>query len=245
MSQNLQMPTPLGGTIEESCVLRAALVLMKAFLHLREATWQNFVIGIVKDGTNLLIVHDHTHAGRRYGWFATFPNTLVSSVVQKQALLTTASCHDIGHMKTLIEQVFKGMDVTVEEVKIHRKDLGNRTMVIQENGYCHFKIPDHWLLRVTSHFTGYQWAIDMAGAQHGACFPFARWSVYHDAFIEKIFTVKPLGTLARHGAWMSQLKCKAGSTYDINGNAMRAFHAKVDPKMARKGVKWFDVLTKS
>lgn len=93
---------------EEDRITRAAFTLKQAFLHFREATWHTFIKDVVHQGKSIALLKDSSRSERYNGWFSHFPNHLVHDVHEKNAVLTTMSCHEIGHMRKLVTQLFEG-----------------------------------------------------------------------------------------------------------------------------------------
>ena len=112
---------------ERDRVHRVSLVLNKAFLQFRWATWHTDVIDIIQRETFLLILHDVDATYRWNGYWVMFVDMFVAleDPANTAALLTTKSCYDLAHMTLLTEQLFEGTQYTRHSQRSRpRKNLG-------------------------------------------------------------------------------------------------------------------------
>ncbi|CAO2649189.1 Nn.00g101380.m01.CDS01 [Neocucurbitaria sp. VM-36] len=230
---------------EHDRILRAALTLKLAFLYFREATWHSFYNGIASKGKTITLLKDSTKANRYNGWFSPFPNHLVHDPHEKNAVLTTMSCYEIGHMKKLTEQLFEGMDVLIEEVRLRLKPIARRTVIVYEDAKVDFNDYDYWTIRITSRSTGKQTAVDICGPQYDIQLCGFDWDYLCRTYVEKILSVQPFGSLADYTAAMIDLKGLGGFEFEMGAGAMKVFHETVDPAMEKKGLTWATILGKN
>jgi hypothetical protein len=104
---------------------------------------------------------------------------------------------------------------------------------------------DFWVFRATSRTTAQQWTIHLAGAQYGIHTPGSPWPDFETKHVYKVLAVHPFSTLRRYVEKVAATKGLVGMEFDVQKDAMKAWHAAVDPAMAKKGLKWHDVLFKS
>jgi hypothetical protein len=148
--------------------------------------------------------------------------------------------------KTALIMSKTGLDVHIEEVKVHLKPLVECTVIAPGPGE-EFDIDSyrtHWCMRVTLPSTGKQTALDISGTQYGISHGDMPWESQLEFFVEEIQAVKPLGTLEEYAEEMAQFKDTEGLEYNVAAGAIKAWHQTVDAAMERKGLTWADVLQK-
>ncbi|KAH7402116.1 hypothetical protein DE146DRAFT_455846 [Phaeosphaeria sp. MPI-PUGE-AT-0046c] len=232
---------------ERDRVRRISSVLATAFLQFRQATWHTHVQNVEVLGDFLYITNDSRAVHRYNGWWAVFPDSvaIIKDQKTKDALLTTLACYDTAHMSKLAEQLFKGMDMILEEVVLRPKSIIRRSIIHYDDKRIDFNDYDFWVVRVTSRTTGQQWAIHIAGAQYYMDKPFSLWHDFTEQWVHKILAVRPFGTLERYAKAKAQTKGTVGLEADMQIQAMQAWHEAVDPAMARKSLTWQAVLGKN
>ncbi|CAN9397995.1 unnamed protein product [Alternaria sp. RS040] len=229
---------------------RACYVLREVFYAYREATWSRFCASIslaTRHNGLTIITEDPMKSGRKNGWFADFPNQyFVGNPTAKEKVLAITPCYDVGFLKKLVEQLFAGLDVHIEEVNVRLKTLTECTIVAVEPGeeldLGYYQT--HWCMRITVPSTGRQTALDITGAQYGISHGDMPWESQLEFFVEKIQAVKPLGTLEKFAEEMATFKGTEGLEYQVAAGAIKAWHQTVDSAMQRKGLTWADVLQK-
>ncbi|KAG9196530.1 hypothetical protein G6011_01651 [Alternaria panax] len=229
---------------------RACYVLRKVFYAYREATWSRFCVSIsltTRHSGLTIITEDLMKLGRKNGWFAEFPQQyFVGNPTAKEKVLVITPCHDIGFLKKLVEQLFAGLDVHIEEVKVRLKPLTECTVIAVESGEGLDFTPyrTHWCMRITLPSTGKQTALDITGVQYGISHGDMPWESQLEFFVDEVQVVKPFGTLEKFAEEMATFKGTEGLEYDVAAGAIEAWHQTVDAAMGRKGLTWADVLQK-
>jgi hypothetical protein len=138
-----------------------------------------------------------------------------------------------------------GLNFHLEELSLRILPPSRRTLLRSANASFDFNDYDFWVIRATSRTSAHQYAIHLTGAQYGIHSAGSAWHDFADAHVYKILGVHAFGTLARYAARMSSTKGVAGLEFDVQAQAMAAWHGAVDPAMAKKGLTWRDVLGKS
>ncbi|KAI4659654.1 uncharacterized protein J4E79_006189 [Alternaria viburni] len=230
-------------------VLRASPQIFYAY---REVTWSRFCAKIslptFYDGLTI-ITDDPKKLGRKNGWFADFPQQyFVGNPEAKSKVLVISPCYDIGVLKKLIEQLFAGLDVDIDEVKVRLKTPKEKSITATDEPFD-FENPNptvyiHWCMRVTHRPTGKQTSLDISGVQYGMIQGDMPWQPHTDIFVDEVQAIKPLGTLAKYADEVSQTKGTEGLRFEVAASAMKAWHETVDAAMERKGLAWADVLGK-
>ncbi|KAF2832257.1 hypothetical protein CC86DRAFT_401024 [Ophiobolus disseminans] len=223
---------------------RAADTLKATFLTFRDETWHTHIFDVQCFPENIFIFDDPNKSLRWQGWFSHYPEELVDTPDDRAAVLSAMASYDIAHLRKMIEQMLEGMDVILEEVLFSLNPPRRGTCISYGCKAVDLHDFDHWLIRITSCATGNQWAIDIAGAQydsHISCIP---WILACPKLISRTLAVLPFGTMERYAVAMADTKGTDGVEIDVQMKAMQAFHAAIDPGMARKKLSWAVILGK-
>ncbi|KAH3916188.1 hypothetical protein HBH56_069970 [Parastagonospora nodorum] len=236
---------------EADYILRVFYILWSAFLDFRETTWTTPIAGVPNHDTlEPVIIVDELKTDRWNGYWSKFPTDRIpplQDTTTRVQVLCTGSCLDTAHFTRLIEQVFEGMSVTLEEISF-RLDPSHPTTSLL-TGQTHTQPCTHplWCLRVTSTLTHRQWAIHLSGPQYAKLEPATDWLDFARSYIapDSEFLVLPFGSLARYTAAVSKTKGVDGMRCDLSAGGMQAFHDTVDKAMGRKNLSWTKVMRKS
>jgi hypothetical protein len=125
--------------------------------------------------------------------------------------------------------------------------LADTPPLVYEGKKVDFNTYDHWILRITSHTSGKQWAIHVAGAQYDIMAASYNWDYMEKQYIDKVIKVQPFGALEAYTTAMTSgksAKSGVGLRIGVQAGAMLTFHAIVDMQMDRKGLTWANILGK-
>ncbi|MCJ1392212.1 hypothetical protein MMC18_005079 [Xylographa bjoerkii] len=172
---------------------RAADTIQKAFLLYREVVFDKLFTKI-EEKNGLLLLTEGLYA--RGDIFVPFPETLVKTKLDRQAILTHLTCTDVlGWMHDFIDKMLVGFFARLEEYSVKGKNYRRSTVVVSPRGpdVNDSRTYQHDLLKITLP-SGEAYALDIASAQYGYYKPIIPWADFLYWRVEYVMAIRPFGS---------------------------------------------------